>query len=81
MKTFYEWLEEKDELLNEKWKKDVEIEKTGEHAGKTVSQLRKEIANLKDKPGNKEKMGELLFALRAKTGWKKGKGATKKKKK
>lgn len=59
----------------EKWKGDVEIEKTGEHAGKSVKQLKKEIEALKGKPGNKEKMGELLFALRSKTGWKKGKGA------
>lgn len=64
-------------LLGEKWAKDEKIEHTGEHAGKTVAELRKEIENLKGKKGNKEKMGELLFALRAKTGWKKGKGATK----
>lgn len=65
------------EYLEEKWAKDVKIQKTGEHAGKTVAQLKKEIEALKGKPANKEKMGELLFALRAKTGWKKGKGATK----
>lgn len=60
--------------LSEKWKDDVEIEKTGEHAGKTVAQLKKEIAALRGKPGNKERMGELLFALRAKQGWKKKTG-------
>ena len=73
-----EWLEyekEYGETLDEKWAKKVKIEKTGEHAGKSVEQLKKEIAALKGKPGNKEKMGELLFALRSKTGWKKGKGA------
>lgn len=77
MKTFFEWLEEKGEVLEEKWAKKVTIQQTGEHAGKTVAELRKQIANLKGKPGNKEKMGELLFALRAKTGWKKGEGAAK----
>ena len=58
----------------EKWGKDVEIKSTGEHADKTVAQLKKEIAALRGKPGNKEKMGELLFALRAKQGWKKHTG-------
>jgi hypothetical protein len=61
--------------IDEKWAKKVEIQHTGEHAGKSVAQLKKEIEALKGKPGNKEKMGELLFALRAKTGWKKGQGA------
>jgi hypothetical protein len=63
------------EILNEKWKDGVEIKSTGEHAGKTIAQLKKEIEALRGKPGNKEKMGELVFALRAKQGWKKGKGA------
>lgn len=63
--------------LNEKWAKKVKVKQTGEHAGKTVAELKKQIANLKGKPGNKEQMSELVFALRAKTGWKKGKGATK----
>lgn len=60
--------------LGEKWEKDVEIQSTGEHADKSVAQLKKEIASLRGKPGNKEKMGELLFALRAKQGWKKKTG-------
>lgn len=63
------------DYLTEKWEKKVEIKKTGEHAGKSVDQIKSEIAGLKGKPGNKEKMGELLFALRAKGGWKKGEGA------
>lgn len=62
--------------LSEKWAKDVDIKSTGEHADKTIEQLKKEIEALKGKPGNKEKMGELLFALRAKQGWKKGEEAT-----
>jgi len=63
------------EALDEKWAKKVDIKHTGEHEGKSVDQLKKEINALKGKAGNKEKMGELLFALRSKTGWKKGKGA------
>lgn len=62
--------------MNEKWGKKVEIHSTGEHAGKSVSDLEKEIKKLRGKPGNKEKMGELLFALRSKKGWPKGKGST-----
>jgi hypothetical protein len=76
--TEEEWLDfekEYGEPIDEKWAKKVKIEKTGEHAGKSVEQLKKEIKALKGKPGNKEKMGELLFALRSKTGWKKGAGA------
>jgi hypothetical protein len=61
--------------LFEKWKKDVEVKATGEHAGKSIQQLKDEIKALKGKPGNKEKMGELLFALRAKQGWKRHTGA------
>ena len=68
-------LEKIDNYLGEKWAKKVEIKQTGEHAGKSQAQLKKEIAALRGKPGNKEKMGELVFALRAKGGWKKGEGA------
>lgn len=64
------------EVMAEKWEPEVDIKSTGEHADKTIVQLKKEIEALKGKPGNKEKMGELLFALRAKQGWKKGEGAT-----
>lgn len=60
--------------LDEKWPGKVDIKQTGEHAGKTVAQIKKEIKKLKGK-GQKEQMGELVFALRSKTGWKKGKGA------
>lgn len=62
-------------IILEKWAKKVKIQQTGEHAPKSVGKLKKEITALKGKPGNKEKMGELLFALRSKGGWKKGKGA------
>jgi phosphate uptake regulator len=66
------------QFLNEKWEKKVEIEKTDKHADKTVAEIRKEMASLKGKkPFNRELYSELLFALRAKQGWKKGEGSTK----
>ena len=79
-------LEKGDSIVLEKWKGDVEIEQTGEHASKSVAQLRKEVANLKKKQENNEEadpnitkeIKERNFAIRAKTGWKKGKDATKK---
>jgi len=61
------------EVLNEKWKDDVEIKDTGEHADKTIEQLKKELAALKGKkPYNREKAGELMFAIRAKRNFKGG---------
>jgi hypothetical protein len=69
-------IEKIDLFLNEKWEKKVEIKQTGEHAPKSQAKIKKEIAALRGKKGNKEKMSELIFALRAKGGWKKGKGAT-----
>jgi len=75
--------------LNEKWKgKEVEVQKTGEYADKTIAELKKMKSDLKkendkyqedgkDVPKkNKEKMSEIIFAIRAKGGWKKGEGAT-----
>ena len=65
------------DILSEEWDKDVEIKSTGTHADKTITQIKKEMESLKGKkPFNREKFSELLFALRAKQGWKKGKGAT-----
>ena len=60
----------------EKWSKDVEVKSTGEHAGKTIAQLKKEVDALRGKPNNEKEMGGLLFAIRAKQGWKKGEGST-----
>ena len=60
----------------EKWSKDVEVKSTGEHAGKTIDQLKKEVDALRGKSGNEKEMGGLLFAIRAKQGWKKGEGQT-----
>jgi hypothetical protein len=65
-----------EKYLGEKWNKKVDIRHTGKHTDVSIAQLKKQIEALKGKPGNKEKMGELLFALRAKQGWKKGKGST-----
>ena len=65
------------DILAEEWDKDVEIKSTGTHADKTITQIKKEMESLKGKkPFNREKFSELMFALRAKQGWKKGKGAT-----
>jgi len=70
----YAQLRRPPETIEEKWDKDVKIKSTGAHTGKSVAQLKAEVEALKGKPGNKEKMGELLFALRAKQGWKKKTG-------
>jgi len=62
--------------VQEKWEKDVDVKSTGEYADKTEAELKAAIEALKGKPGdNKKKMGQLLFALRAKQGWKKKTGA------
>jgi hypothetical protein len=64
-------------IVAEEWDKDVEVKSTGEHADKTITQIKKEMEALKGKkPFNREQFSELMFALRAKQGWKKGKGAT-----
>lgn len=73
--------------LNEKWKGDAKVEKTGEHADKTIAELKKELKDLKEKSKKYQDQDkkvpksiidqerEIVFAIRAKTGWKKGKGA------
>ena len=74
-----------DSFLSEKWAVDVKIKRTGEHAGKTIAEIDKEIALLKDKhtkekeknknykvpAADRRKMSQLLFAKRAKKHWKK----------
>lgn len=69
--------------VNEKWEGDTKVKKTGEHAGKTVSELKKELNSLKEKSKKYQDEGkkvpkkiidqeaELKFAIRAKQGWKK----------
>jgi len=84
MKKFEEWVQENHpEVFTEKWKKDVDIKQTGDHEDKNIAQLKKELSGLKGKGGEhaKSERGERLFAIRAKSGWKKGKGAVKGKKK
>ena len=69
------------EFLIEKWGKDVEIKHTGEWEGKSVGELKKKASTLKNKENKseaeKKDQKQVAFAIRAKTGWKKGKGATK----
>lgn len=65
----------------EKWAGDAEVKATGQYADKSVEELKSMLAKLhksgphgKDSPAAK-KMRQINFALRAKGGWKKGKGA------
>jgi hypothetical protein len=67
--------------LEEKWKGDVKVKKTGEHAGKSISDIDSRLKALKDLSQSyqdkgervpkklKEKMSELYFAKRSKKGW------------
>jgi predicted RNase H-like nuclease (RuvC/YqgF family) len=78
----------KESNIQEKWEGDVEVKKTGEYAGKSISELNAEIKKLKEKSQKlqdegkkvpksiKEKMSELYFAKRAKKDWP-GKGKAK----
>ena len=71
----------KDKKLDEKWAKKVVIQKTGEYAGKSVKELKTMLAALEGKkPFDREKHSEVMFAIRSKGGWVKGKGAVKKSK-
>jgi len=70
------------EEIKEAWNKDVKTDpkEKGKYKDWTVERLRNAVKNLKGKQPftkeDKEKMTEYLFAIRAKTGWRKGKGAT-----
>ena len=67
--------------LEEKWKGDVKVKKTGEHAGKSISDIDSRLKALKDLTQSyqdkgervpkklKEKISELYFAKRSKKGW------------
>jgi hypothetical protein len=69
--------------ISEKWDSKVKVEKTGEHADKTIAELKKELQSLKEwskvyqEEGKKvpkriiEQEAEIKFAIRAKQGWKK----------
>lgn len=72
-------IERIDTYLNEKWGKDVEIHSTGEYSDKSVDELCGMLKRLKGKkPFDREKYSEVMFAIRAKTGWKGGEGAIEK---
>jgi len=74
--------------LDEKWNKNVDVEKTGEYSDMSISEINSAIKKLKSKTEklkesgkpvpkkDREKMSELYFAKRAKQGWK-GKGKAK----
>ena len=55
----------------------AEVKKTGEYADKTIAELKSQLKKLKDNPKKSEslkrKERQLIFAIRAKGGWKKGK--------
>jgi hypothetical protein len=76
--------------MNEKWKGEVEVEKTGEYSDMNIEELNAAIKKLKAKndktkeagkkvsDADRTKMSQLYFAKRAKQGWKgKGKAAVK----
>lgn len=70
------------EDVNEKWGKDVEVKSTGEHAGKTIEELKGELRRLKIRSKKYQEQGkkvpksiidqeaEINFAIRAKKDWK-----------
>ena len=74
--------------ITEKWKGDVEVEKTGEYSDMTIDEIDNEIKKIKKRnlelkklgkkvpSSSREKMGQLYFAKRAKKDWP-GKGKTK----
>lgn len=74
--------------VDEKWKDDVDVKKTGEYADMTIDEINSAIKKLKAKnekyktegknvpEANKTKMSQLYFAKRAKQDWK-GKGKAK----
>jgi hypothetical protein len=75
-------------VIEEKWKGDVDVKKTGQYSKMTISQIDDEIKKLKDKnektkekdtkvsDKDKTKMSQLYFAKRAKKDWP-GKGKSK----
>jgi len=63
--------------LEEKWAGKSVVKKTGEYSDKTIAELKSELKKLKSNPKKtealKKKERQLIFAIRAKGGWKKGK--------
>lgn len=76
--------------LNEKWNGDAKVKKTGEYSGKSEEELKSKMSSLKAQSKSHQDKGEkvpedvkkkekqVMFALRAKGGWKKGEGAASK---
>lgn len=65
-----------DKLVVEKWDKKVEIHSTGEYTDKSVEQLCRMLKKIRAaETFDREKFSEVMFAIRAKTGWKGGEGA------
>lgn len=66
-----------EEELEEKWAGKSVVKKTGEYSDKTIAELKSELKKLKNNPEKtealKKKERQLIFAIRAKGGWKKGK--------
>jgi hypothetical protein len=66
-----------EEELEEKWAGKSVVKKTGEYSDKTIAELKSELKKLKNNPKKtealKKKERQLIFAIRAKGGWKKGK--------
>ena len=66
-----------EEELEEKWAGKSVVKKTGEYSDKTIAELKPELKKLKSNPKKtealKKKERQLIFAIRAKGGWKKGK--------
>jgi hypothetical protein len=65
------------EEMNEKWAGKSVVKKTGEYSDKTIAELKSELKKLKNNPEKtealKKKERQIIFAIRAKGGWKKGK--------
>jgi predicted nuclease with TOPRIM domain len=61
--------------LDEKWEEKVDIKSTGEYKDKSVKELKAMLDSLEgEKPFNREKYSEIMFAIRSKTGWERGEG-------
>ena len=71
--TLDEWVSKEQDMLEEKWGKKVKIKEPGKYEGWTLEKLRAARAKLKKKEehteAETEKLRELNFAIRAKTGW------------
>lgn len=66
---------DEEEIVQEKFDAEMDPEEKGKYKGKTLEDLRTQLKKLKDSGPHKkdsaeyEKMNELEFAIRAKTGW------------